>query len=112
MQGKRLNGLRFRRQAIIIGWIADFYCPTVKLVVELDGQMNEDTRIKDIQRARAFNRIGLSVLRIRSYRVFEDPEGVLEEIPLRARVRGPLQLRGFQGLQNSPSPKQAADPHD
>ena len=30
-------GFRFRRQAILRGWIADFWCPAKRLVVEVDG---------------------------------------------------------------------------
>lgn len=31
-------GVRARRQAIILGWIVDFYFPSRKLVVEIDGE--------------------------------------------------------------------------
>ena len=36
LQRKKL-GVKFRRQAIILGYIVDFYCPQRRLVIECDG---------------------------------------------------------------------------
>ena len=33
-------GIRFRRQYAIGPYVADFYCPAVKLVIEIDGQVH------------------------------------------------------------------------
>ena len=35
------DGLRFRRQEVLDQHIADFYCPALKLVVEIDGASHE-----------------------------------------------------------------------
>jgi len=37
LRGKQLNGHQFYRQKIIGRYIADFYCPKSKLVIEADG---------------------------------------------------------------------------
>jgi len=37
LRGKQFAGLRFRRQQPVGPYIVGFYCPTAKLVVELDG---------------------------------------------------------------------------
>ena len=34
---RQLGGFRFRRQVPIDGYVADFLCPRIKLIVELDG---------------------------------------------------------------------------
>ena len=38
LKNKKLGGRRFRRQHSVGGYILDFYCPTEKLAIELDGQ--------------------------------------------------------------------------
>lgn len=34
-------GLKFRRQKVIRGFVADFYCPQLNLVLEIDGSIHE-----------------------------------------------------------------------
>ncbi len=41
LRGNRLDGLHFRRQQVVDGFIADFYCHTVGLIIELDGPIHE-----------------------------------------------------------------------
>ena len=38
LKGKQLEGLKFRRQQGIGPYIVDFYCPKLKLAIELDGE--------------------------------------------------------------------------
>jgi cyclase len=37
----QLIGLQFRRQHPINRFIADFYCPKIKLIIEVDGSIHE-----------------------------------------------------------------------
>lgn len=37
LQLLRYRGLKFRRQCVLLGWIADFWCPSRRLIVEIDG---------------------------------------------------------------------------
>src|SRR5258707_1243130 len=37
-----LDGLHFRRQQVIEGYIADFYCDAAKLAIELDGAVHQE----------------------------------------------------------------------
>lgn len=73
-------GVKFRRQAIILGWIVDFYCPTQKLVVEVDGWSHEDKKLQDRRRDDVMESKGLSVVRISAQRVFNDVPTVIREI--------------------------------
>jgi very-short-patch-repair endonuclease len=64
LRGKRLGGLGFRRQHIILGWIVDFYCPAVGLAVEVDGSSHEGRSDEDKHRDKAMRSLGIRVLRI------------------------------------------------
>jgi very-short-patch-repair endonuclease len=74
--------LRIRRQAVILGWIADFYHPKSKLVIEVDGGYHRDQRqqSKDAYRDSVMKRKGLRIIRIPDHRVHLELETVINEI--------------------------------
>jgi very-short-patch-repair endonuclease len=72
----RLNGLHFRRQQVIDGFIVDFYCHKAKLVVEVDGGIHQHQVEYDAARDKVLTARGLRVLRIRN----EDVRRRLEEV--------------------------------
>jgi very-short-patch-repair endonuclease len=76
-------GVAFRRQVPLAGrWIADFFAPSLRLVVEVDGSVHERTRCGDARRAQKLNRLGYHVLRL-------DAELIIRDLPaavLRVRV--------------------------
>ena len=37
LKGKNLNGCKFRRQFSVGNYILDFYCPELRLAIEIDG---------------------------------------------------------------------------
>lgn len=78
LRGNRLAGLKFRRQQVIDGFIADFYCHAAGLVVEVDGPIHNPTY--DAERDRILGARKLMVLRFTNEQVEEDIEGVLEQI--------------------------------
>ena len=80
------TGYKFRRQAIIRGWIIDFYCPSKKIAVELDGKGHDPK--KDAFRDKNLLSIGIKTLRIRSIRVFYNPDEVVETIEDFIRAEG------------------------
>ena len=57
---------QFYRQRIIDRFIADFYCPAAKLVVELDGgeHYTEKKMLDDEHRTAIINQYGIHVVRI------------------------------------------------
>ena len=67
-------GLRFRRQAVIGRFIADFYCPAARLIVELDGSSHDARHDIDEQRDVWLQSSGLRVLRVRNDDVLLDLE--------------------------------------
>ena len=82
LNNKQLSGRRFRRQHSVGGYILDFYCPTEKLAIELDGQghLNDGQREYDRERDLFLEHHGVLVLRFMNSWVFDNPQGVLREI--------------------------------
>jgi very-short-patch-repair endonuclease len=82
LRHQRLKGLKFRRQFPIGNFVADFCCHDLRLVVELDGGIHEASAqtAHDRNRDWFLRWRGYTVLRLCNDRVFEDPEGVLEEV--------------------------------
>ena len=82
IRGKQLNGLQFYRQKIIGNYIADFYCPKTRLVIEMDGgqHYSAEGKEKDRLRDEYLVRAGIIVLRFSDREVLENPETVLEKL--------------------------------
>jgi very-short-patch-repair endonuclease len=74
--------LRFRRQEIIGGYIADFYCDKAKMIVELDGGQHyeNDATKYDLKRTEYMNSLGITVLRYSNLDVMKNFEGVCTDI--------------------------------
>ena len=75
-------GFKFRRQQPIGNYIADFFCPSLNLIIELDGgQHNKKQNIEyDKRRTEFFNKQGYKVLRIWNNDIDNNIEGVVEYI--------------------------------
>src|SRR5437867_2133213 len=75
-------GCRFFRQYSVGRYILDFYSPTLKLAIELDGsQHSEENNIeKDNTRTQFLESNGIKVIRFWDNEVFNNPEGVLTRI--------------------------------
>lgn len=61
-----LNSLHWYRQRPIDKYIADFYCPQIKLVIELDGSQHysDEGMSYDENRTKIINEHGIEVIRI------------------------------------------------
>src|SRR5450759_252259 len=61
----QILGLQFRRQHPINRFIADFYCPKIKLIIEVDGSIHElpEYQAHDIGRSEILNDFGITVIR-------------------------------------------------
>lgn len=72
----------FKRQKVIDGYIADFYCASARLVIELDGSQHyhDDGAEYDKIRDAALKAHGLMVLRYSNADVNENFSGVCEDI--------------------------------
>ena len=75
-------GIRFRRQYAIGPYVADFYCPAAKLVIEIDGQIHdfEDTATRDNARDRLITSFGVRIERIPAAQVMKDATAIASSI--------------------------------
>jgi len=79
LRGKRLQGLKFRRQHPIGPFILDFYCVEARLAVEVDGQTHAHPDPIDHDRRRTLwlHKQGIRVVRLAAEDVRTNLEGVL-----------------------------------
>ena len=82
LRGKRLTGLRFRRQHTIGPYIVDFACLDPKIIIEADGGQHagEDHFERDLKRDAYLDEAGYRVVRVWNKDVFDNIDGVLEAI--------------------------------
>ena len=75
-------GYKFRRQHGVSEYILDFYCPELRLAIEVDGATHEDdeTRRNDEQRQKKIEQRGIRFLRFRDEDVLGSMDTVLERI--------------------------------
>ena len=74
--------VKFVRQKVIGNYIADFYCPEKKLILELDGSQHYEAAQEryDSERTEFFRGQGITVIRISNYEIAKDYEGVKRTI--------------------------------
>ena len=94
LRTNRLRGLHFRRQQVIDGYIADFYCHAAGLVIEVDGPVHEAQRVTDAARDSALRDRGLTVLRVTNDQVRCDLDAVLHHILITIGTPLPVSGRG------------------
>ena len=73
---------KFRRQRPFGRFIADFYCPELKLVIEVDGDSHADeaARAYDAERTLYLQSVGLTVLRFTNQKVMRETAAVLTRL--------------------------------
>ncbi len=79
VRGKRLEGLRFRRQHPIESFIVDFICLDEKLIIELDGSQHAESKY-DAKRYTRLKELGYTVLRFWNEEVMDAPDYVAAKI--------------------------------
>jgi very-short-patch-repair endonuclease len=80
LRGKRMQGVKFRRQFPIAGFIADFASPELRLVIELDGGQHFEQAEYDAQRSRRLAEQGYRIVRFWNNDVLTRLDDVLAEI--------------------------------
>jgi len=66
--------IHFWRQTVLLGWIVDFWCPKLNLVVEIDGPTHEGREDYDANRARVMQEeIGATTIRFTNFDVINNP---------------------------------------
>jgi len=125
LRGRGVDGVKFRRQAPVCGWVVDFACVSHRLVVELDGAVHDvpDQLARDRDRDAWLRENGWTNLRFRNGDLRFDPDGFIRAIRLAlgalgaltpAAARRPLSRRAGEGWENQASsqgiPEDVTDP--
>jgi very-short-patch-repair endonuclease len=100
LRGKKLDGIKFRRQQPVGNFVVDFYNSAYRLVVEVDGSIHDNQVEADHDRQDILEMLGLNVLRIKSETIEKNLPRALDEI--RAKIEE-LKIKANE----SPSPREA-----
>lgn len=75
-------GCKFRRQYSVDHFVIDFYCPELKLAVELDGNVHEIPEQKEYDRARQkyLEKFGIKFIRITNEEFLGNPNKAFSKI--------------------------------
>jgi very-short-patch-repair endonuclease len=99
LSGSQMAGQKFRRQAVLPPYIADFLCPAARLIVEVDGDTHDP--VKDGHRDTVLSGRGYRTLRVTNDEVMSNIDGVAWLI---ATAIGPTTVSAARPLPN-PSPE-------
>jgi very-short-patch-repair endonuclease len=102
LRANRLRGLHFRRQQVIDGFLADFYCNLAGLVIELDGLIHQRQADYDQERDKAIAAHNLLVLRFTNDEIEHHLDQVLQRIAATCATRL-AQPKSASGPQAPPS---------
>jgi very-short-patch-repair endonuclease len=80
LRNRQILGFKFRRQHPIGNFIVDFYCPQLKLIIEVDGSIHDNQREYDQCRSEKLKEFVHYVLRFTNDQVIDDLPKVLEKI--------------------------------
>ena len=80
LRTNKLNGLHFRRQQIVHGYFADFYCHQHELIVEVDGGIHEMQKEYDADREAYLNALGFRIIRFTNDEINGNLKDVLQKI--------------------------------
>ena len=77
---RKFRGLKFRRQHVIEGFVLDFYCPEIKLGIEVDGSVHMKRRDYDKLRQEVIESEGIRIVRINNRELLDRKRSVLEKL--------------------------------
>ena len=82
LRNRQINKLKFFRQYSLGAYILDFYCPEIRLAIELDGgqHMKEESKEYDQQRSSYLETNRVKILRFWNHEVYRNLEGVLRRV--------------------------------
>ncbi|TAK63624.1 endonuclease domain-containing protein [Methylobacter sp.] len=82
LRRKQILGLQFYRQKPLANYIVDFYCAAANLVIELDGSQHfeADHQVKDEERDRVLESMGIVVLRFDNRQVLTELDAVMSVV--------------------------------
>jgi very-short-patch-repair endonuclease len=87
LRGRKLFGLKFRRQQAVAGFVVDFYCAELRLALEIDGAVHDEPARAacDAGRDEILRTWGIEVVRV--------PNAKVDESALRIAISAHLQRK-------------------
>jgi leucyl-tRNA synthetase len=73
-------GVRVRRQEVIAGFIVDFYIPSKKLAIEVDGYSHRGRGDYDAMRTSCLGHCGVTVIRLTNEEVLKTPLAAISKL--------------------------------
>ncbi len=82
LRNRNLAGFKFKRQYSVDSFIIDFYCPKVKLGIEVDGEVHftEEAKNYDENRSGFLSDFGIDIIRFRNDDIYNNLKVVLNTI--------------------------------
>jgi len=80
LRDRQLEGYKFRRQHPIPPFVADFACPSAKLVVELDGRVHDESVERDANRDAVLEEQGWQVVRFSNVQLLQSKGEVVQTV--------------------------------
>lgn len=80
LRNRKFAQYKFVRQKPIDGYIVDFYCSELRLVIEIDGDSHTEMVEYDQERTKILSGYGLSVVRYSNEDVLKNIEGVYDDL--------------------------------
>jgi very-short-patch-repair endonuclease len=79
LRDRQVEGYKFRRQYSVGAFVVDFYCPELKLAVEIDGPSHRRDGGPEYDAERQFflEGKGITVVRVTNERVYQDLDGAI-----------------------------------
>ncbi len=96
LRDRRVFGHKFRREHPIPPYTADFCCPALRIVIEIDGEphLTPERQQRDWQRDQFLQQQGYRILRIRGFDVHRDESSVILQIRNFIKQSPPLPSQG------------------
>ena len=88
LRGRKVGGLKFRRQEAIDRYFADFVCFEARLIVELDGDSHLGREEYDREREIYLKSQGFEVIRFENFQTELTENAVVERIVKACREQG------------------------
>ena len=79
---RQIEGERFLRQFSVKYYVLDFYCPKLRLVIEIDGETHEteEELEYDKHRQKYLESLGIIFQRFKNEEVFSNADKIIEKI--------------------------------
>lgn len=82
LRSRNTRRQKFRRQYSVDSYVIDFYCPSLKLAIEIDGGIHEkeDQKKYDAERQKYIEAFGIRFMRIKNEEIMNDMDKVMKAV--------------------------------